>query len=92
LKENTLVDVEYSADPLVAIFHTNRPLSEAIERYDSPEAAALGNPLPALLATIDGVAALELNDRDLKITRAADAAWEDIALQVIEALKDFYLL
>ncbi len=51
-----------------------------------------GSPLAALLATIEGVTAIELNGGDVVITRAETAAWDDIALQVVEALKDFFLL
>ena len=92
MKENTRADLELTPDPRVAIFHTNREVSEAREVYASVDAALDGSPLAALLATIEGVVALELNGGDVTITRDETAAWDDIALQVVEALKDFFLL
>jgi hypothetical protein len=92
MKENTLVDLEQTTDPYVAIVHTNRQLSESVEAYETREEALAGSPLAALLATIDGIAGLELAGQGMTIRRDADVSWEDIALQVIEALKDFYLL
>jgi scaffold Nfu/NifU family protein len=92
MKENTRVDLEPTDDPDVMLVHTNRELSESIEIYRSPEEAANGTPLAALLGSIEGIIGLELNNRDMQISRNPDVAWEDIELQVIEALKDFYLL
>jgi hypothetical protein len=92
MKENTRTDLELTPDSRIAIFHTNREVSEAREAYASTEAALDGSPLAALLATIDGVAALELNGSDVTITRHESTTWDDIALQVVEALKDFFLL
>ena len=92
MKENTRADLELTPDPRAAIFHTNRQVSETREVYASTAAALDGSPLAALLATIEGVAALELDGQDVVITREETAAWDDIALQVVEALKDFFLL
>jgi hypothetical protein len=92
MKENTRADLELTLDPRVAIFHTNRQVSEEREVYASVEAALDGTPLAALLATIEGVTAIELDGRDVIITRDEAIAWDDIALQVVEALKDFFLL
>jgi hypothetical protein len=92
MKENTRADLELTPDPRLAIFHTNRQVSETREVYASTAEALDGSPLAALLATIEGVAALELDGADVIITRDATAAWDDIALQVVEALKDFFLL
>ncbi len=92
MKENTRADLELTPDPRVAIFHTNRAVSETREVYASVEAALDGSPLAALLATIEGVAALELDDGDVTLTRDESASWDDIALQMAEALKDFFLL
>jgi len=91
MKENTRANLELTPDPRVAVFHTNREVSEALEVYPSPDAALDGMPL-AVLATIDGVVALELNGHDVTITRDESVSWDDIALQVVEALKDFFLL
>jgi len=92
MKENTRTEIESTADPLVAIFHTNREVSDEREVYRTREAALDGTPLAALLIEIEGVLALELNGNDITITRDASATWDDIALQVIEAVKDFFLL
>ena len=92
MKENTRVDIELTREPLVAVFHTNRAVSEAREVYPSPAAALAGSPLAALLVTMEGVAALELNGSDVVVTRDACVPWDAIALQVVEALKDFFLL
>ena len=92
MKENTRVDFESTDDPNVVIVHTNRELSEAIEICRSPEEAANGSALAALLGSIDGIVGLELNNRDMQLSRDPDIAWENIELQVIEAVKDFYLL
>lgn len=92
MKENTRADLELTPDPRVAIFHTNRQVSETREVYGSATEALDGSPLAALLATIEGVAALELDGQDVVITRDAAVVWDDIALQVVEALKDFFLL
>ena len=92
MKENTRADLELTLDPRVAFFHTNRQVSEEREVYVSVEAALDGTPLAALLATIEGIIAIELDGRDVIITRDEAIAWDDIALQVVEALKDFFLL
>ncbi|HLF25958.1 MAG TPA: NifU N-terminal domain-containing protein [Anaerolineae bacterium] len=92
MKENTRADLELTPDPRVAIFHTNRELSETRETYASIAAALDGSPLAALLATIEGVVALELDGSDVTLTRDEAVPWDDIALQVVEALKDFFLL
>ena len=92
MKENTRADLELTPDPRVAIFHTNREVSESREGYASIDEALGGSPLAALLATIEGVTAIELDGPDVTITRDARVAWEDIALQVVEVLKDFFLL
>ena len=92
MKENTRVELESTDDPNVMIVHTNRELSESIEVYHSPAEAANGTPLAALLGSIEGIIGLELNDRDMKIKRDPNIAWENIELEVIEILKDFYLL
>lgn len=92
MKENTRADLELTPDPRVAIFHTNREVSEEREVYASTEEALDGSPLAALLATIEGVTALELNGSDVTLTRNESVTWDDIALQVVEVLKDFFLL
>jgi hypothetical protein len=92
VKENTRAEIELTEDPLVAVFHTNREVSDAREVYRTREAALDGAPLAALLIEIEGVVALELSAHDITVTRDASATWDDIALQVIEALKDFFLL
>lgn len=92
MKENTRADLELTPEPRLAIFHTNREVSEGREVYATIDEALNGSPLAALLATIEGVTAIELNGGDVVITRAETAAWDDIALQVVEALKDFFLL
>ena len=92
MKENTRADLEYTPDPCVAICHTNRVMSDGREVYASRDAALDGSPLAARLATIDGVVALTLDGGDVTITRDERATWDDIALQVVAALKDFFLL
>ena len=92
MKENTRTEIELSADPLVAIFHTNREVSDEREVYPTRAAALDGTPLAALLIEIAGVVALELKGNDITLTRDPSATWDDIALQVIEAVKDFFLL
>ena len=92
MKENTRANLELTPDPRLAIFHTNREVSEGREVYATIDEALNGSPLAALLATIEGVTAIELNGGDVVITRAETAAWDDIALQVVEALKDSFLL
>ena len=45
MKENTRAEIEHSDDPLVAIFHTNREVSEEREVYTSRAEALNGTPL-----------------------------------------------
>lgn len=92
MKENTRADLELTSDPRVAVFHTNRQVSDEREVYPSIDAALDGSPLAALLAMIEGVTAIELAGHAVVITRDENAGWDDIGLQVVEALKDFFLL
>jgi hypothetical protein len=74
------------------IVRTNLPLAEGqTEIYHSREAMEEGSALAQVLAAVDGILTMEINRRELTITRDPSVPWHAIMADVHTALKEFFL-
>lgn len=92
MSEYIEIDTEISEDETEMYIYTNLPLAEnETERYTSPAAMEEGSPVAQALAVIEGIETLEINGRNLTLTRSPDADWYAIAADISAALKEFFL-
>lgn len=92
MSEYMEIDTELSDDGLVLYVYTNLALAEGEpENYTSLAEMEVGSPVAQALAVIEGIAGLQIDGRDLTITREEDADWHVIVADVSAALKDFFL-
>jgi hypothetical protein len=92
MSEYIEIETEMSDDGRIMQFFTNLQLAEGDpETYRSVAAMEEGSPVAQALAVVVGIAQLQINGRDLTITRDPDTDWHIIVADVSAALKDFFL-
>ena len=92
MSEYISVDVEYSDDPdLVRIVTNLRLAPSGAESYVDRDGGDVGSPLAQTLFSIDGLAALDIEDNCLTVRRNPDTEWYALIDEITEALKDFFL-
>jgi len=92
MSEYISIDIEYSDDPDVVRLVTNLRLAQSgAESYPDHDAGDIGSPLAQTLFSIDGLAALEIDEHSLAVRRSPDTEWFALIDEITEALKDFYL-
>ena len=92
MSEYIEIETELSDDGDEMFFYTNLTLAEGkAEQYDSLAAMEEGSPVAQALAIVEGIARLEIEGREMVITREPDAPWHVIVADVSAALKDFFL-
>jgi hypothetical protein len=91
MSEYIEIEEEETDDINVMIFHTNLPLANGIEKYDSLADMEQGSPVANALAMIEGIATAEFEDTMLTIRREDYYDWYAIAADISAALKDFFL-
>ena len=92
MSEYIEIETELSDDGDEMFFFTNLTLAEGgVEQYDSPAVMEEGSPVAQALAVIEGIARLQIEGREMTITREPDAPWHVIVADVSAALKDFFL-
>jgi len=92
MSEYIEIEAELSDDGRHLNITTNLTLAEGEpENYASTADMEVGSPVAQALAVIEGIATLQIDGRDLTITRAPDTDWHIIVADVSAALKDFFL-
>jgi hypothetical protein len=91
MSEYMEIEEEETEDINVMIFHTNLPLADGVETYDSLDSMEQGSPVANALAVIEGIASAELEDTMLTVRRQDFYDWYAIAADVSAVLKDFFL-
>ena len=93
MSEYVTVEIEPTDDPDVIELLTNQMLTTAErEVYPTPEEGDVGSPIAQMLFDgIPGIQALTITVHSLIITRDSDTPWEQIADDVRDALRDFFL-
>lgn len=92
MSEYIEIETELSDDGRHLHIQTNLKLAEGEpEMYPSLAAMEEGSPVAQALAVIEGIATLQIDGRDLTLTRTPDTDWHIIVADVSAALKDFFL-
>ena len=92
MSEYIEIETEMSEDGSKIYFYTNLTLAEeGVEEYGSIAAMEEGSPVAQMLAVIDGIAYLRIEDSEMVVTRHPEAPWHAIVADVTAALKDFFL-
>ena len=91
MSEYIKIETEVSDDNAELYVYTNLSLSENEEVYGSVEEMEEGSPIAQALAGCDGIAALEIDGKELTIQRTDEAAWHAIVTDLSAMLKDFFL-
>ena len=86
------IESESTDDPDIIRLITNLTLSvEGIEIYPTPEEGEVGSPVAQAIFEVPGIAALQIESRDLLITRMDHIEWHDLIEDITAALRDFFL-
>ena len=92
MSEYLKIEAESTEDPDVMVFHTNfRLTEEEFELYHSTQEMEEGSAVAQVLATIEGIKHLRLEESALEITKNHDFPWHPIAADINSALKEFFL-
>ena len=93
MSEYVTVETQATDDPNVLVMLTNMTLTpEGDEVYNSFEDGDEGSPIAQMLFNgVRGILALTITTHSLLITRDPDVPWEEIADEVRDALRDFFL-
>ncbi len=91
MSEYIEIETELSDDGEELYVYTNLSLSEGEERYASIAEMEDGSPIAQALTGCDGIAALEIDGREMTIWRTEEAAWHAIVGDLSDMLKDFFL-
>jgi hypothetical protein len=92
MSEYIEIESELTDNPAVMYIRTNLPLAtEEAERYQSLEEMEEGSAVAQALSFIDGIERLEINGRNLTITRGLDVPVHIIVAELTAVLKDFFL-
>ena len=91
MSEYIEIETEISDDNSELYVYTNLSLSEHEEIYHSVDEMEEGSPIAQALVGCDGIAALEIDGRDMTIQRTDDAVWHAIVTDLSAMLKDFFL-
>ena len=92
MSEYIEIETEMSDDGTQMFFYTNLRLAEgAGETYHSSSALEVGSPVAQALAVVAGIVRVEIDGRDLIVTRDHEVDWHVIVADVSAALKDFFL-
>lgn len=92
MSEYIEIESEITDDPAVMQIHTNLPLAVGeAEVYRSREEMEEGSAVAQALSFIDGIEHLEIDGRQLAVTRDLEVPWHVIVAEVTAVLKDFFL-
>lgn len=93
MSEYVTVEARPTDDPNTLEITTNQRLTTAErEVYVSYEEGDEGSPIAQMLFNgMDGITALVITEHTLLITRDSDVPWEQLADDVRDALRDFFL-
>ncbi|MCP4360606.1 MAG: hypothetical protein GY796_21570 [Chloroflexi bacterium] len=92
MSEYIEIETEMSDDGMQMHFITNLKLVEGeLEVYDSAVEMEEGSAVAQALAMVEGIIRLEMNGRDMAITRNSETDWHIIVADVSAVLKDFFL-
>jgi hypothetical protein len=92
MSEYLKIETESTEDPDVMVFHTNfRLIEEEVEVYQSAKEMEEGSAVAQVLATIEGIKRVRIEESTLEVTRKYDFAWHLIAADINAALKEFFL-
>jgi Scaffold protein Nfu/NifU N terminal len=93
MSEYVTVETRVSDDPNVLEILTNQTLTPGEEEgYRGFEEGDEGSPIAQMLFNgVRGIRALTITRHTLVITRDPDVPWEEIADEVRDALRDFFL-
>jgi hypothetical protein len=93
MSEYVTVETRVTDDPDILEMVTNQTLtSEGDEVYHDFDEGDEGSPIAQMLFNgVRGIRALSITAHTLVITRDPDVPWEEIADEVRDALRDFFL-
>lgn len=94
MSECIKVTPESTEQPDKMLLRTNLALlddKEEAETYLSSLEMEEGSVLAQMLAPIDGISRLDIQDRYLVIWKEEDVSWHSILSDVTDALKEFFL-
>jgi len=92
MSEYIEIETEMSDDGMQMQFMTNLKLAEGEQEvYDSAVEMEEGSAVAQALAVVEGIARLQMNGRDMTITRHPETDWHIIVADVSVVLKDFFL-
>ncbi len=92
MSEYITVDVEQDDDPDVVRLVTNQMLApDGPESYPDREDGESGSPLAQVLFEIEGLAALDIENKTLIVRRASETEWPALIEDITSALKEFFL-
>ena len=93
MSEYIEVQAENSEDLNKVVVRTNLDLTEHshLEEYQTAEAMEEGSALAQMIAPIDGVRKLRIEQKDLTIWREEEVPWHLIVSEITVALKEFFL-
>lgn len=92
MSEYIKIETEAGDQESVMYVYTNLNLSDgAAERYESVEAMEEGSPLAQALSVIQGIVALDIEGKELNITRDPDSPWHALVGDISAVLKEFFL-
>jgi Scaffold protein Nfu/NifU N terminal len=93
MSEYVTVETRLTEDPHILEILTNQRLTPGEDEvYRTFEEGDEGSPIAQMLFNgVRGILALTISDSTLVITRDSDVPWEEIADEVRDALRDFFL-
>ena len=93
MSEYVTVETRLTEDPNILEILTNQCLTPGEDEvYRTFEEGDEGSPIAQMLFNgVRGIHALTISDTSLVITRDSDVPWEEIADEVRDALRDFFL-
>ncbi len=92
MSEYITVTTENTDNPDCLRLITNLDLApDGPEHYGTPADGDEGSPLAQTLFAINGLMALDLENRTMTICREPDVEWHDLITDITAALKDFFL-
>jgi hypothetical protein len=92
MSEYIEIETELSDEPGQITFRTNLALAvDGRETYHSPAAMDEGSPLAQMLAQIEGIASLTLDEQEMMIEFDPAVGWHVIVAEATAVLKEFFL-
>lgn len=92
MSEYIEIEHEPGDDPDTMYIYTNVSLAEGgPELYDSVVAMEEGSPVAQAIAYVQGIRRLQLEGKELTVTREPEMPWHIIVAEISAAIKDFFL-